>query len=79
MVCKAEPSKLGRHGFTARRRSLLPADKRHHIGLVDVQAIFFRRRRQPIRPPSAARAQTTLPRSVATPHSARRRLGGPKG
>ena len=33
MVCKAEPSKSGRHGFTARRRSLSPADKRHHIGL----------------------------------------------
>src|SRR5215471_10054039 len=33
---------------------LSPADKRHHIGLVDIQAIFCRRRHQPRRPPPAA-------------------------
>jgi len=35
-------------------RSLSPADKRHHIQLADVQAIFFRRRHQARRPPNAS-------------------------
>jgi hypothetical protein len=38
---------------TARAGAFSPAAERYHIDLVDGQAIFFRRRHQPRRPPLA--------------------------